>query len=439
MTYMNTNVKILKWREIKARLNAVNPRLYALIDDFNPSDDFDFVNITYRFGQPIMKSGQIQIPISSTQTVPLAELVVPESIRKRLNYSFVPTAILLNKKAEVFYESVDRVMPTKIFSQGAMFGLWEMFDPPPGAFVKHIWSIIAGARSLFMLPKIANQFAHKRLQKDFNLQVYAPNNMLQHHQVFTEIANSDKISNNWEMDVLYFSKKWQEISEENNLNSLKLHHFWLQEAWRQSSNCRNNMSFDMAWELFSKAVTKRNMKPKPLIVNTLKHLLAISDGFYPGYSPATNDDSAPIALLTNAYLNVYNTSTYPIIMEPVHLSKANKPVYYSLQFPTLLEYAPGTHGKNVITDLRELKILSDMLEESLNETVRHFTFFHSEEDSGLGIYNVEDVFKLDPQLNFETNTEKKTTYPTSSPFLKGCIQISLEKDRTTPLPVDAVF
>lgn len=439
MSFINDNIRVQQWDEVRADLQSVNPRLAQLIDSFSPNSDFDFVRVTYRYGQAIMQNGILQLPMSKEETVPLNDTHISDSIRKRLDYSYIPTAVLLNKKAEVFYESQNRVMPTKIFNPGAMFGLWEIFDPPPVDFVKQVWSIVAGARSVFMLPKISNQFAHKKLQRDYRIHTHAPNDMLQHYGVFAEIVNSATIESSWSMDVLFFSKKWHEQNKEENINQLRLHHFWLKEAWRQSSNCRNNMSFDMAWELFSQAVTKRNMKPKPLIVNTLKHLLAIRDGFYPGYAPATSDESAPISLLTEAYNNSYEISTYPIIMEPVHLSKKDRPVYYSLQLPTLLEYAPGSHGKNVITDLRELKMLTNMLEQSLPEITSSFKFFHSEQDSSLDIKNSEELYLHDAQFSNSVKNFKKEKFSTSSPFLKGCIQISLTEDRSTPLLADAVF
>ncbi len=440
MESINENIVILHWADIRSKVAAINPRLVTLIDDFAPSSDFDFVNITYKFGQPIIKNGQIQLPLSNTlSSVSLNDKNVPRAIQERLNYSSIPAAVILNKKAEVFYESVDRVMPTKIFNSGSMFGLWEMFDPAPGEFVKHVWSIIAGARSVFMLPKIANQLSHKQLQREYTIQSHAPNHMLQHHQIFTEIANSQQIKDPWEMNVLFFSKQWQMLDETKDYNGLKLRHFLLQEAWRQSSNCRNNMSFSMAWELFAKAVSKRNLKPKPLIVNTLKHLLAIYDGFYPGYAPAINDESSPTSTLIKAYAEIYKTDVYPTVMEPVHLSKVNRPVYYSLQLPSLLEYAPGVHGKNLIIDLRELKVLMDMLNNSLNEKNNHFLFFHPQTDEGLEIKNSKEIFHIDPHLNIQDYKNKKMAYATSSPFLKGCIQISLSTDRISPLSVDAVF
>ena len=427
------------WDEVKSSVELVNPKLFQLINEFQPKLGFDFVRVRYHFGQYIIKNGCLQLPVARNQVVPFSHQVIPTDIQERLNYSYVPIAIFLNKKAEVFYESAERIMPTKIFNQGSMFGLWEMFDPPPVEFTKSVWNITAGARSLFMLPKISNQVAHKKLQKQYKIQSYVPGNLMQHHPIFSELAQIEEVSQPWSMDVLFFSKQWQAIKENTDEKSLRLSHFLLQEAWRQSSNCRNNMSFDMAWEIFSNAVTKRNLKPKPLIINTLKHLLAIHDGFYPGYAPAVNDDAAPIEWLQNIYLNTYQIKSLPIIMEPRHLSKANSPVYYSLQLPTLLEYAPGPKASNIITDFRELKLLADMLMQSLNEDKSFLEFFHSDEDKNIDIKNSDLLSALDCNFMSKTAVGQQLNFATNNPFLRGCIQISLQKDRSTPLAVDAVF
>lgn len=150
MKRCTSNLQILTWSEVKNDVQQANSRLASLIDDVAPNDDLDFVKVNYRFGQPIIKEGKIRLPISDTETVDLDNPTISKEIRSRLDYSFVPVALLLSKKSEVCYESQDRVMPTKVFNSGSMFGLWEMFDPPPKEFVKHVWTVFAGVRSLFM-------------------------------------------------------------------------------------------------------------------------------------------------------------------------------------------------------------------------------------------------------------------------------------------------
>lgn len=427
-------INIEKWADVRDEVNAVNPRLTRLIDDHDPKQAFDFVRIRYRYGQYIFQNGRLQIPLPGNQHTDLDDPSIPLLIKSRLNYSQVPMGIILNKTAEVFHEGPNRTMPSKVFTKGIAFGLWEFFDPPPDDIVGGIWSVIAGARTMFMLPKVSNQSHHQQLQKVYKIPSYQPSSLLQHHEVFSEIANADIVKDPWSMDILFFSAPWQTLANASPVSEVC--HFWLQEAWRQSFNCRNNMSFDMAWELFSHSVTKRNIRPKPIIVNTIKHLLSIYDGLYPGYAPAITDDCGPVQLLKEAYMEVYNIKKYPTVMEPLHLSKVDRPVYYSLQFPSLIEYAPGAHGKNIITDFRELKLLMRMLEDT-SDIDKKFHFFHTESDESLEIRSTAELPATDHHLVPDDNNS--LSFASNSPFLKGCVQITLSENRTKPLVNEAAF
>ena len=432
----NELIKIQTWPEVREEVRTINPLLAKYIDESELNADYDFVRITYGYGQFIIHNGELQLPISNTKFVSLNDSIIPPFIRDRLNYSYVPIGLILNKTTEVFYESPDRVMPTKICNKGDLFGLWEIFDPEPSNFTKCIWNIVAGARTLFMLPKISDQTAHAQLQRHYKIKTYQPSNLLQQYKTFTEIANVSASDSRWTTDILFFSKAWHPTESKKEMRNL--HYFWLQKAWQQSLNCRNNMSFDMAWERFAYAVTQRNMKPKPIIINTIKHLLAIQQGIYPGYSPSINNDCGPVDLLKQIYIEVYKIKHYPTVMEPIQLSQVNRPTYYSLQLPSLIEYAPGSHGKNVITDLRELKLLMDMLEYPI-ESEKCFLFFHPDEDLSLNINST----KILPTFNKSFLPEEAAMYNLSfaynSPFLKGCIQVSVNEDNVTTLPAEADF
>lgn len=425
----NLAVQILKWNDVRLDVKKINPQLFKLIEETDTNDKYEFIKARYKYGQFIVKNGSLHLPLGSDKEISIDDKQVPKEIRKKLNYSSVPIGLIMSKTSEIYYESPTRVMPTKLYQTGAMFGLWEAFDPPPSKYVKHVWNIRAGARSIFMLPKISNQSQHSKLQKYYSFNQGQPKNILDQHDIFSKIVNSHAVDNKWYCDILFFSEKLNPDNLSNQQFNLK--YFLLKEAWHQSFNCRNNMSFDMAWELFSQSVTEKNFKPKPLIINTIKHLMLIKESIYPGFAPALSDDCAPINLITEAYLDIYRIQNYPTIMVPVHISKKNRPVYYSLQLPSLIEYAPGSQGKNVITDLRELKRLIDTLKEIIDIDI-NFDFYHSEKDSYLGITHAKELADSDKNMRPKIN-KYNLPFSDNSPFLKGCIQISLNQDRSNPL------
>jgi len=430
---MNKPLEVVTWCEVRARVKKVNAQLADLIDRFKPTDDYLFVLARYSFGQLMIANGKLQVPVlGGMDALPIDSSTVCTKIAGLLDYNSIPLTLILNKKSEIYYESQDRVMPTKVLEKGSLFGLWEHFDPPLPVLVKSIWNVSAGVRSTFMLNKVSDKVAHKRLQKSIGIKGYAPNSLLSQHKIFKEMVCLNE-GNDWSMEVLYFSKQWVKIAENASYESLAISNYFLEQAWKQSYNCRNNMAFDLARDIFAIAVTNKNIKPKPLILNTLKHLLTMLDGFYPGYAPAMNDEGLPRDFICMAYKNYYMLNP-TIIMEPKHLCGINDPIYYSLQLPTLLENAPGSIGKNIIDGLRDLSVLIDILTQQYPDLFNHFKVFHSEEDASYGIFSIEELAKEDQNIS-QLITSIDRSRLKSSPFFKGGIQLSLSSNRQLPLPL----
>ncbi|HVV67962.1 MAG TPA: hypothetical protein VHE99_02840 [Gammaproteobacteria bacterium] len=422
---LNLNVEEIAWDDIKDDIKAANPALGAILEQFSPK--LGFIRARYRYGDKILNQGVMHLPTLSGNTIPLSSLQVPERIRNKLSYSYVPLTFILNRSVEIFFESEQRVMPSKLLSSGVNFGLWEAFDPTPDDFVRKVWNISAGARTIFMLPKIADAIAHGRLKRHYGINTFAPKKLLDQHYVFYDLAHRISNEDAWYCDVLFFEGGWLEANE-NNLSSLKLHRYWLQEAWKQSYNCRTQMSYDVAWEIFSKEVSRRNWKPKPYIINTIKHLMAIGQGIFPGLAPVgDSNSSAPTNLIQHAYVNNYQIRHAPTIMCPHHLKTKEKPVYYSLALPTLLEFAPQSgNPRSYMADIRELKMMMDLLLSATKSDKVNYEFFHSEKDQYSEIELAKDIPKGDKNLLDYPKEFGKLGFADNSLFFHGCIRISLK-------------
>jgi hypothetical protein len=418
----------LNWQDVRDIVQKSNPGLAQIIDQLKPGNELTLFKARYSFGQRILNRGVLHLPTETGKTIPLSDPAVPDIIRKKLNYSSVPVTLILTKTVEVFFETEERVMPSKLFATGTTFGLWEAFDPAPPEFVKKVWNLSAGARTSFLLPKISDAASHARLRRDWAIHAYPPKTLLDHIHVFSEIARQpEETGENWYCDVLFFCAPWLE-KQEDNLKHLKLHKYWLDEAWRQSYNCRTQMSYDVAWESFSKEVTRRNWKPKPYIINTIKHLMAIGEGIFPGFAPSCGkNDAAPEKLIQKAYCSSYLLRDQaPIIMQPHHLREANTSVYYSLAVPTLLEYAPRPrNAPSIISDIRELRMLMRILQESLSGNTVSYDFFHTEPDRYGEIRPAKTIFGEDKQFSQSTASANQENFPETSPFFRGCVRITL--------------
>lgn len=416
------SIEQVEWDDVKNEVSQINPILGRVIEGVSAKGEL--FKARYHYGDTILKEGKLHLPLLSGGTIELSSEMVPHEIRKNLDYRHVPLGFILSKSIEVHFDSDDRVVPSKLISSGNFFGLWEMFDPPPTEFSKSVWSISAGARTAFMLPRIADAISHTRLKSDYGISSYAPKKLIDHSNVFSDLASRQ--STHWDCEILFFCESWLDI-QENNLSALQLRQYWLEQAWKQSFNCRNQMNYDVAWENFSKEVTRRNWKPRPYIINTIKHLLAIGEGVFPGFSPTgVSEEALPTRFIQDAYMNSYLLKQYaPIIMQPKHLGLETQTVYYSISLPTLLEFAPQAHNpRSIMADMRELRQLMHLLLKSMKTTNLFYEFFHSDEDRFLEILPSNKIVESDTSFMQLPEEFGDLDFADCSPFFRGCIRVT---------------
>lgn len=432
---MYTRITELTWAEIRDAVKAVNAKLCKVIDDIDPPEQFTLLLIKYKYGETIINKGQTQLP-DNDQTIPLNSEKLPKQLRDKLSYAPIPLGLLLNKSSEIFVGEEERIVPLKLLNPGHFFGLFEVIDQLTGCASTPIWSVAAGARTIFMLPKISETIAHNRLRKACHLTASVPKHLPLHWAVFREIANRlHSKGNNWSSHVLFFTQKWfEKANYSTDKDWLILYQHLLRNAWQYAQYSRDETDFGLMWQYFSVLLSKRNYRPRPYLINTLKHLINIARGSMPGFKPS--DDSqlvAPTSLIQDAYIDVYGLKNYlPTLMHPANF--ATDPVrhlYYSLAFPTLLEdsnvltrYVP-----NIIADQRELSNLINMFYES-NQSHRglmsktNYSFYHIEQDTHSGIQSSQDVAEANPGFLSDTKKYPERQLCTNSVFWRGCIEVS---------------
>ena len=138
----------------------------------------------------------------------------------------------------------------------------------------------------------------------------------------------------------------------------------------------------------------------------------------------------------------------PTIIQPAWLSRNREflqPVYYSLSFPTAIEFSPKTNLKTSnITDLCMIRslmttYLNEISSNKLNiagtpyykiEKEIEFNYFHSDTDIGQyhEIKNTALIPSEDPSFLKTLVETKNKSFPHDSPLIKGgCIKIELKK------------
>lgn len=433
------NLEKVYWQDIRKEYAKVNPKVAEIIDTISPDKKFPLLKSTYSFGENILIDGKCTVSKAVANDSALADILKAQKIsdlQGLFDYSPIPLGVILNKSCEVFVEIQDRIIPVFVLSAGDLFGVFETIDLLYGVKSTPLWNIMAGARSLFMLPKINNNLWHKKLMKHFNINVRAPKTLEDHWGVFNAIANSKIAQSDWQCEVIFFPKIWVDHLNSKSPGWGQLREHLFQMCWAQASSMIEK-SFSFLWQQFSLSTIRRNYKPRIYITDTIRHLISITTGFVPGFAPSQNELSAPIALIKRAYHDVYNLPYAPTIMEPAILQRSPTPIYYSLGYPSLLEGHPETSNVyNTISDLKEIKTLIENMFrycQTSSGNVKVFTnivpkinldYFHKARDTHGEIKTIAEFIATDHAFMESDNAFKNKEFCTTAPFLNGCIRIT---------------
>ncbi len=439
------SIEEMTWQNIRAEVLSLNPELTEIIDDLNPDDSLTLFKVRYPFGAKILKHGTLYLPNKLGQLVPITDSSILSHIKEKLGYNLFsnPATFVLKNVLELFVETKDRSATTiplyghEAAAPGRLFGIQSILSGNPSYHPKFIWDMSAGARSLFMLPKISEVARHNKLKKLYSLQVDAPKNLLHHWQVFREIAASEAFLEPWHVELLYFSKKW--FNRLNDPAWLRFSNYLYKLAWKGSTFWRNRLCWDLVFSLIHQSSHVRTSR---YIDETVRHLLAMSTGAVCGFSPATDSTMAPIKGLQEVYLNEYNLKEYhPTIMQPSSFdleSKNTSPIYYSLRFANAAEFSKPNERISLITEMSQIasllkRYIHELLSGKFNlkttlldQAIRQvaFDFYHINPENYSNIIESKYLVEHDNRFLQAIQNDFVGVFPEHSPFFKGCIKVS---------------
>ncbi len=436
-----SHIKEVAWDDVREQVKKVNPELHEIIDQLATDRTYKLYKGCYPYGYESVKQGKLFWVNSEGQAVPLTDHSIDNQLKNELGYNLGsnPVSLVLKNSFEIFIIVEDHTIPFVVVPQGKMLSTWLVLEQQHDAFCQpaFLWNVSAGSRSIFMLPKISTLDKYNYLRKEFKLKNDVPRRLLDHGEVFKELANSPYFGDLWTAEILYFGKKWFGHLEDQSHEWMQFYNYLYKKAWSGSEYWRTAFVWDMAFSLIQKW---KNLRPNPYIADTVKHLLAMSIGAYPGFAPSTGDDLAPVSRLQEIIVGVYKLNDYaPIIVQPAYFSvqRKNRPVYYSLQYPTTIGFSPKARkAPNKIMDLIEIqyllgKYLSQIASNRLNlngtpialipEKVK-YDFFHSEQYIHEDVKNSSEIPEEDASFNVKKYADRKI--PIQSTFLKGCVRIS---------------
>ncbi|GJM07632.1 MAG: hypothetical protein DHS20C10_13660 [marine bacterium B5-7] len=430
------------WLDVREKIHAVNPELATIIDALSPSHQYPLYLAKYPYGHEIVKRGKFMVPNPQGQQVPLDHSSVDKTVQNDLGYNLMsnPVSLILSKSVEISLTDSDRtvLLLSGLVKTGTLIGTGRILSEDKPYQPAFLWNITAGARSIFLLPKVANASGFLRLKNTYNLSSEKPKNIFDHWKIFKEISAENNHSNAmWDSEILYFSKHW--------FDSL------LDSAWkdfyiyllRSHNKFSSYWLCEPVWSLIYSLIKKKlSLKPDAFIFHTVKHLISIAAGGASAFAPAVDDIDAPISLIQKAFVETYRLTNYnPIVMTPASFDmydKQAKPVYYSLQFPNLLDFSPkSSESETIVSEL--YKVLS-LLEKCLCEieygglnitgTPMHdvakrvdFTGYHPRPGGYRKIQHPQDIATDDMRFYGETSFSENN-FPENASFFKGVISLS---------------
>lgn len=306
---MKDRCEIISWQEAIPQLEQINPKLSVLIKNLELNNNHKFIKVKYNFGEEIFKNGVLNIPIND-QLKPISAQEVPTSIKDALKYHHIPLGVSINKILEGYLKNKNGVIiPHSIYNPGGLIGTITNLSKKEFISDEKYWSLTAGNRSLYLLPKISDDRSYNRLKKEFNFDIPKPTGLTHQHQIFKCISESAISQDYWQAEVYFFSEEW---FNESNSSYLDFQLYLYQEAWERTKAQRQTQYFH--YEI-SNILDDSYLKPNPYVLDILYYLHNITEGDRAGFFITNTDRSGPIKLLQDVFVDVYKLNKIPIFIE----------------------------------------------------------------------------------------------------------------------------
>jgi hypothetical protein len=433
-----------KWKNIRDRVFAVNPEFTQLLDEL-PVDNLPVYLVYFRYGQLLGDTYSQFLPDQNDNIHRLNSNNLNSIITNELGYGATtsPLGIILEKQLEYYIDvpKLNLTLPRIVRGPGCIFPISFMYQNKHRNYTPSgILNQMSGCRSVFMLPNIGSKTHYDKLQYDFHLKSYRPENLYDHFNIFRELANGKYVSNHWRSCILYFTSPWIDKIFKNPLsNNLKIYLNQQNLKYTEPEAHKHLLDF-----VFSYIQLTKNLKPNPYIVDTARHIINTAIGNTPGYVPAYNEDYLPISLIEKPFIESYGMKKYfPTIMHPHQYiyEKEQNPIYYSLQYPATHYFSPKSrNASSMLVEMRELSTIMNTFmryfaepDSYCNKTIYHdisknldMTCIHNQNDMHAITSLSNDILVKDSRLtqNFNYKNIDGQRFSADGKFFRGCVAIS---------------
>lgn len=422
------------WPDIKKDIQSVNPSLYALLSELNPSHSLPFYKARYDFGEHFGIRNHAYLPSHDGSLKKIDSNETENDIYQDLGYGkdSLPLGMILDKHCEWHHISDEGYFyPELTQGPGAIFNMHIIFDEQR-TVKNNFMSCSSGALSAFLLPNIGCKRKHQKIQKRSQVSAIAPKHYHEHPKLFKTLLHSHHVKTDWQSTILYFSESFvNAVRHDESWIKLKL---FFSEALRAKQN--RNMFDPATLDLFLSSECVNRYRPPPFIIDTCKYLFNICMGKGIARIPATDESYLPLKDIQKIYHEQYELSYTPTVMVPAALSSKTQSVYYSLQHPMTKINTFKTNISN--STLSELEMLQHVylayrntfldnqnhcygseLFEACQQT--EVAFFHYKAMPHTHILP-SNLIQDDSRFRFSYFGERD--FPYDAKLFRGCIQLS---------------
>ncbi len=440
-TLFKGSLQRLTWKQIRSEVIKVNPHFAKIIDKLNPTDDLWFAKATYPYGCEVMQESVLTLPNAKGEIVPITDKTISPEIRNGIGYNLNsnPVSLVLKNSFEIYYPVENYTIPLSgLITPGTTFGAWRLLNPEHSEQPVFIWDMSAGVRSTFMLPRITETLKHKKIIRELGITADIPRHLMQHHGVFTQIANSGQIDcDPWAAEILYFSEAWFKHLDDREWSDF--YQYFYHSGWAGTEYWRNQPMWNF---IFSLVVKNYESKPNAHIMDTVKYIINMAVGAFPGLAPACDTISGPWDLIQRVYSEIYGLKNYPpVIIQSQTFNMRDMlshPIYYSLQYPNATEFKPSSRVKiSILTDLHEIMSLTQRYLQVLYDDIYNlsgtslydipralkFDYFHSASHLHRGMRETAEMAE-DVNLRTTVDGTVHDAFPPTCLLGNGCIRVS---------------
>lgn len=417
--------QLVDWIEVKSYFKKSNPDLYQAIESVPAHKRKPFVWAKYGYGDDVVKLGEVYLPTQG-HIHPLSSRPKADPIAQTLRYSSIPLGFCAARMCEVFVPLKHRIIPLNTITPGNCFGLFETLG---GGKLPPVWHVCAGARSMFLLPCINDTAYFNRLKKKYALSQGKPSLLYDHGKLFHDIAKNGE--HDWACDVFFFTSGW---FEDSGPDWAYFRNQLMKMGWQQTQYIRQEHAYSFMWEMLMEAISQSKLKPTPYQMDTVKHLISMHFGAYPGFVPSDASGLAgPTQYLQDVFVQVYGLNgVLPTMMEPAIMRGGEETVYYSLSHPTMPEGAHLKSPRGIVQDVISIREILQLFDAQVQQyqyaqnqhmiTLPKYTFYHTTH-ADARLQKFTDIIKADPKFVSAQLAFPEHKFSEHSPFGRGCIQI----------------